>query len=254
MKLIKPKIIFSDVDDTLTYKGLLPSEALESLYKLQSQKIKVILVTGACAGWCDQFARLWPIAAVIGENGAFVIKKDNNKLIYQDTQTCSDRKKNLSKIKQIAKDIFIAFPNLKPAKDNIYRRYDYAIDYNQEITGFNESNIKKIIKICNDNNINATTSSIHINMWIGNFNKLTAAKNWIAENTDFNEEDIQKNCSYIGDSLNDEVMFKFFQNSIGVANIKPHLKNLKYKPTLIMSKEGGFGFAEWSKQILNSKY
>ena len=71
----KTKILFTDVDDTLTWKGRLPHETFTALVKLQEAGIKVIPVTGASAGWCDCMIRTWPIDSIIGENGAFVMSK-----------------------------------------------------------------------------------------------------------------------------------------------------------------------------------
>ena len=33
-------------------------------------------VTGRPAGWCDHIARMWPVDAVVGENGAFYMRHD----------------------------------------------------------------------------------------------------------------------------------------------------------------------------------
>ncbi|GAL34996.1 haloacid dehalogenase-like hydrolase [Vibrio maritimus] len=68
--------LLTDVDDTLTWQGQLPSETLDALSRLQKAGIKVVAVTGACAGWCDQIAKLWPLHGVIGENGAFWMQKN----------------------------------------------------------------------------------------------------------------------------------------------------------------------------------
>ncbi|MFP3416087.1 HAD hydrolase family protein, partial [Bacillus sp. SIMBA_074] len=68
--------MLTDVDDTLTWQGRLPPEALIALAELERAGVKVVAVTGACAGWCDQMAKMWPLHGVIGENGAFWMRKD----------------------------------------------------------------------------------------------------------------------------------------------------------------------------------
>ena len=65
------KGIFSDIDDTLTHKGKLTEDAYSALWKLQRSGLRMIPVTGRPAGWVDHLARMWPVNAVIGENGAF---------------------------------------------------------------------------------------------------------------------------------------------------------------------------------------
>jgi predicted mannosyl-3-phosphoglycerate phosphatase (HAD superfamily) len=63
--------VFSDIDDTLTTEGQLTVEAYAALQALREAGVRVVLVTGRPAGWCDHIARMWPVDAVIGENGAF---------------------------------------------------------------------------------------------------------------------------------------------------------------------------------------
>ena len=63
--------VFSDIDDTLTTDGQLVPQAYVALDTLRRAGLRVILITGRPAGWCDHIARMWPVDAVIGENGAF---------------------------------------------------------------------------------------------------------------------------------------------------------------------------------------
>ena len=69
--------VFSDIDDTLTTDGQLPPIAYAALDDLRRVGLRVILITGRPAGWCDHIARMWPVDAVIGENGAFYYWHDH---------------------------------------------------------------------------------------------------------------------------------------------------------------------------------
>jgi len=55
------RFVLTDMDDTLTYRGRLSAETYLALERLQSAGIKVVPVTAAPAGWCDQMVRMWPI-------------------------------------------------------------------------------------------------------------------------------------------------------------------------------------------------
>src|SRR3569623_2264467 len=68
--------LFADIDDTLTTHGKLSVEAYAALDSLKQAGIRVVLVTGRPAGWCDHIGRMWPVDAVIGENGAFYVWHD----------------------------------------------------------------------------------------------------------------------------------------------------------------------------------
>ena len=64
--LRKIKFILTDIDDTLTTNGRLPAKSYHALEKLHQASFKVIPITGRPAGWCDHFARMWPVDAVVG--------------------------------------------------------------------------------------------------------------------------------------------------------------------------------------------
>ena len=54
----------------------------------------------------------------------------------------------------------------------------------------------------------------------------------------------------MGDSPNDEPMFKAFKNSVAVANIKKFESQLKHKPAYITKAEAGYGFTELAEHLL----
>ena len=77
-----------DIDDTLTTEGRLTAAAYAALERLKDAGRVVVAVTGRPAGWCDHIARMWPVDAVVGENGAFYFRYMNGKLAkrYHDPE------------------------------------------------------------------------------------------------------------------------------------------------------------------------
>ncbi|RYE99452.1 MAG: HAD-IIB family hydrolase, partial [Oxalobacteraceae bacterium] len=69
--------LFLDIDDTITNDGRLPARAYSALEALHESGLLVVPITGRPAGWCDHFARMWPVDAVVGENGAFYFWHDH---------------------------------------------------------------------------------------------------------------------------------------------------------------------------------
>ena len=65
------KALLFDIDDTLTTDGKLTAQAYDALERLRRAGKITVPVTGRPAGWCDHIARMWPVDAVVGENGAF---------------------------------------------------------------------------------------------------------------------------------------------------------------------------------------
>ena len=70
--------VLLDIDDTLTTHGRLTVDAYAALERLRAAGKLVIPVTGRPAGWCDHIARMWPVDAVVGENGAFYMRYDRD--------------------------------------------------------------------------------------------------------------------------------------------------------------------------------
>ncbi|MFT7492156.1 MAG: HAD superfamily hydrolase (TIGR01484 family) [Pseudohongiellaceae bacterium] len=243
----KPRILFTDVDDTLTWKGRLPLEAFTALINLQQAGIKVIPVTGASAGWCDCMLRTWPIETIIGENGAFYIDRNSEGRIA--THFVIDavvRASNWRRLQQLKNDAIGKFANAHSTADQPYRLTDIAFDINQD-QQIARSDAFEIAKFCEASGMNARVSSIHINVWCGVYNKASSALAWLDQNHVDSSE-----AMFIGDSPNDDSMFSSFAHTVGVANIEPFINELKSAPTYITRQSGGYGFAEMAASIIEA--
>ena len=71
--------LFFDIDDTLTTGGRLTSVAYAALERWKAAGRIAVPVTGRPAGWCDHIARMWPVDAVVGENGAFYFRHESGR-------------------------------------------------------------------------------------------------------------------------------------------------------------------------------
>ena len=101
--------------------------------------------------------------------------------------------------------------------------------------------------------MNATVSSIHINGWFGDDNKLEGAR-WIVRELWGRDLDAEMNrWVYVGDSTNDQLMFQHFAHSVGVANVARFVPQLQHLPRYITQGERGAGFAEVARAILQSR-
>ena len=93
--------VLADIDDTITTHGHLTPEAYHALARLRAAGKLVIPITGRPAGWCDHIARMWPVDAVVGENGALFMRYDNTrrKLVRRfvvDTATRAAQRERLA--------------------------------------------------------------------------------------------------------------------------------------------------------------
>lgn len=248
------RFLLTDVDDTLTTHGKLLPETLQAIYTLHNAGIKVIPVTGGCAGWCDQMIRTWPVDAVIGENGAFFFTLDEHQRICQTSwHSEEDMKAQQQRLLDIATGILHQHPDVKLARDQIFRLADVAIDYNQDVEGISDQKVQHIIKTFHQHGANARASSIHVNAWFGDYSKRAMSERLLKQRYALTEEEIMNHAAYIGDAPNDEPMFAWLQHTFGVSNITRHLSKMSHHPSTILSQASGRGFAELSNLILQNR-
>ncbi|QIL70192.1 HAD family phosphatase [Diaphorobacter sp. HDW4B] len=244
--------IFTDIDDTLTTDGAITQDALEALAALKSAGLHVIPITGRPIGWSEPFASQWPVDAIVAENGSVAFRGDGSKTgqihkIYQQDE--ATRTTNYARMQEVAQQIVREVPGAMLATDSHGRETDIAIDHS-EFTHLPQAGIDQAVAIMRAAGMNATVSSIHINGWFGDHNKLEGAR-WIVRelfNRDLDQE--MDHWAYVGDSTNDQLMFTTFKNSIGVANIARFVPQLKDFPKYVTNGERGAGFAEAAKMLL----
>ncbi|MEL0614021.1 HAD-IIB family hydrolase [Marinomonas arenicola] len=244
------RFILTDVDDTLTWHGRLPEQTLAALTRLSAAGIKVIPVTGGCAGWSDMIARTLPVEGVITEGGGCFIANTEGVLDYtfwrDEAEMLADQASIMAKVQQA----LTAFPRLRLARDQSYRLTDVAIDYAQDVKppAIDEKNA--LLKVLLAQGLNAKASSIHINVSGGGYDKFAMAERVLRERYGLHEEACRQQVVYVGDAPNDESMFARFPLSVGVANIAQHLEKMQHHPGFQTQQPGGFGFAEFADYLL----
>ncbi|MBB1462570.1 MULTISPECIES: HAD-IIB family hydrolase [Vibrio] len=244
--------VLTDVDDTLTWQGSLPPETLIALQKLRDNGIKVVAVTGACAGWCDHIAQLWPVDAVLGENGAFLLEKQDGALQLSSETPLEQVRKNQAKLKQEVEAILLSYPDLSLTLDQSYRLCEVAIDIGQNRKPVDPETVQAVLERIHALGAHATASSIHINAWYGEHSKKNAVHRFLT-NKGLSLEQIHNQACYVGDSMNDQQMFESLPLTVGVANIKHYWDKLDHHPSKVMSQPGGYGFAEFVDALLAVK-
>lgn len=242
------ELIFTDIDDTLTTGGLIPAVAFDAVWKARDAGIRVVLVTGRPAGWCDHLARMWPVAGVVGENGALAFSMQGGKIKRIYAERRSDAKERLEEIR---KQVLAEVPGCKVAADQPYREYDLAVDFCEEVKPLPEEAVDRIVEIFEAHGATAKVSSIHVNGWFGSFDKLSMCRRAAAGL--FGAELDADRAVYVGDSPNDEPMFKAFPHGCGVANVRNFANRMKALPAFVANAEGGEGFAEVVGHILANR-
>ncbi|MCA3559847.1 MAG: HAD-IIB family hydrolase [Aestuariivirga sp.] len=250
------KAVLTDIDDTLTLHGRLPAEAYDALWKLRRAGIKAVPITGRPAGWCDLIARQWPVDGVVGENGAFYFRYDEaaKKMIRVYAQTAEVRRANTERLWKIARRVLRDFPGTAIASDQAYREIDVAIDFCEDVPPLPLATAQKIAGAFHAEGAAAKVSSIHVNAWFGDHDKLTMSKRFLAESFDIRIQTELDRIAYCGDSPNDAPMFAVFPLGIGVANIRPYAKLMAHLPNYVTAGECGHGFAEFVDAVLMARH
>ena len=238
--------VFCDIDETLTTHGQLTAEAYAAMERLREAGLLVVPITGRPAGWCDHIARMWPAAAVVGENGAFYFSYDRARRIMRRTYAddAATRARNRERLKAIADEIVRAVPGCAIAADQSFRETDLAIDYCEDVAPLAREAVDRIVDLMQARGLTAKVSSIHVNGWFGAYDKLAMARTLMREAFSVDLEKERAAYVFVGDSPNDAPMFGFFPHAVGVANIRDFAGRLTHEPKYVTRAPAGAGFRE----------
>jgi HAD superfamily hydrolase (TIGR01484 family) len=152
---------------------------------------------------------------------------------------------------EIEKKVLEKFKGARLSKDQAYRDIDVAIDFSEDIEPpLPMDEVVQIKKFLEDMGLTAKISSIHVNAWRGDHNKLSMVKQMVRDEFGMKAADLKHNCLYVGDSPNDEPMFEYFDHSVGVHNVMDFWDQLKSKPGYVTDAYAGAGFVELSEILL----
>ena len=239
-----------DIDETLTTEGKLTAQAYSAMERLQRAGKLVVPVTGRAAGWCDHIARMWPVDAVIGENGAFYFWFGDGKLQRRYHDGPDERAAKRQRLQGLTRSILEAAPGCALASDQRYRETDLAIDYCEDVPPLPLQAAERIAALMRAAGLTARISSIHVNGWFGGYDKLAMARMLFSERFGLDLAGANREVVFAGDSPNDAPMFSFFEYSIGVANVRRFEALLREKPAFVTPSAAGAGFAEIVAHLL----
>jgi len=242
-----------DIDDTLTTDGKLTAEAYGALAALKRSGRIVVPITGRPAGWCDHIARMWPVDGVVGENGAFYFCYRDGKLLKRfqdDDRARADKRARLS---AIGARILAQVPGCAIASDQPYRETDLAIDFCEDVPPLPLEAAARIAELMRTEGLTAKVSSIHVNGWFGNYDKLAMTQILFGEFLRIAPEQLRRDFAFAGDSPNDAPMFAYFENSVGVANVARFTGQLEAEPKYVTRGFAGSGFAELAAHLLGMR-
>jgi 3-deoxy-D-manno-octulosonate 8-phosphate phosphatase KdsC-like HAD superfamily phosphatase len=243
------RFVLTDVDDTLTEGARLPAAAYDALERLYDAGLRVVPVTAAPAGWCDLMCRMWPVAAVIGENGGLCFRDDPAKGSTERRFWASEgeRRRDRRRLAALGARIQGLIPGSEPAPDQAYRETTLAFcNPGPPVSELIAAHLAAA-------GARTVVNSLWVLGWFAGFDKLAMTRRMLAELFALDIDRDRSTCIYVGDSLNDEPMFAFFPNSVGVATVRHYLDRMATPPQWVTNGAGGSGFVEVADALLRNR-
>lgn len=250
--LSRVEAVFTDVDGTLTTRGRLTSATLRAIEWLNAHHVKVVLVSGRPAGWGEAWVRQWPVAGAIMENGALHFAWRGERLAKAYAQPEPRRVNDRQALQAHVQAALAHVPGARLSTDSRYTEVDLAIDYAEDVS-LGPDAAGALEDFLGERGVTAVRSSVHVNCWLGRFDKLSAVKRFARLEWKQPVQPRERRFVYVGDSFNDAPMFGAFPLSIGVANVRDVLEQLEAKPRFITRGREGKGFGEVADAIVRAR-
>ncbi len=239
------QLIATDMDGTLTQNDKFSSNLIQTLEKLATAGINVLIVTGRSAGWVNAIATYLPVVGAIAENGGL--------LYWHNTEHCqfltkiTDLEQHRHQLAAVFQLLKTKFPEIKESEDNRFRLTDWTFD----VQGLSPTELNQMSSICLSEGWSFTYSNVQCHIKTLQQDKAIALKQVIQQYfPDLKPEQIIT----IGDSPNDESLFvrAQFPISVGVANILDYRDRLEHLPVYVTKKAEGSGFCELAELVMNT--
>ena len=226
------KIIFSDFDGTLTNNGKLGAFFFKTLELVAKNNSELVIVSGRSVSWGHFFLTHFPLKHVIMEGGGVIVSKSVDGQLSQKFLVDDE---TLDYLEQVTQELLAVFPQTIMSLDSLGRRSDRAIEFGMMAP----EDMQKIENfLAEKKNIFFSKSNVHLNFWAGNISKA----NGVAEYFKLFAPHVSiEDCIFYGDAANDESMFEYFSNTVGVSNIISILDSLEHKPRIILEGKDNAG-------------
>jgi HAD superfamily hydrolase (TIGR01484 family) len=242
------RYLFTDIDDTLTTGGKLLPQTYQALWDLDAVGIAVVPVTGGSAGWCEHIVRTWPVAAAIAESGAIAMTQQNGRVSFEFWDSEQVQRQRQAEHLAAIMARLDRHGGFRLAHDQPFRLADVAID----IAGHAHERIDALAAEIRLGGASAAISSIHINTWIGDYDKRAMSGRVLQVLSGLSLAEAGDAVCFVGDSRNDASMFSAVRNSFGVSNIVPFLKELPKAPRWLSAQPAGLGFSDIARALVSA--
>ena len=111
--------VFTDIDDTLTTEGAITPDALQAMGALHAAGLNLVAITGRPVGWSEPFASVWPVDAIVAENGAVaLVRTAEGRIEKRYQQDAATRARNFERMQAVLARIEREIPGARRATDS----------------------------------------------------------------------------------------------------------------------------------------
>jgi hypothetical protein len=183
--------------------------------------LRVIPVTGRPAGWCDHFARMWPVHGVVGENGAFYMWHDaaSGRLRTRHLLDEAQRAETSSRLVAVRAQVLREVPGCAVASDQFCRLYDLAIDFCEDVPPLPAAAVDRIVALDAGRRHDGQGELDPRQRLVRPVGQARHRAPDAAERFGIDLDAERERIVFAGDSPNDEPMFAYFAHAVGVANV-----------------------------------
>lgn len=236
-----------DLDDTLLDHGRLLERSYSVLFRLVDAGLTLYGVTGRPAGWADVLARLFPVQAVVAENGAVVCARHGERVRLVDSVDVATRRERDARMRVLLEEFAVRFPDVEPADDVRARISDRTFDIGEH-RQVAAPRVDEAARYLRDRGARVFVSSVHLHATFDCADKASAAVRLLAQDSGLDATAVRHAYAYLGDSENDGSCFAAFAVSIGVSNLRGRAT---LRPRYVTTQPMGAGVAEAAEVILS---
>jgi HAD superfamily hydrolase (TIGR01484 family) len=236
-----------DLDDTLLDHGRLLEATYAALFRLTEAGLTLYGVTGRPAGWADVLARLFPVQAVVAENGAVVCARRGERVVLEDSVDAATRRERDARLDELLRSFRERFADFEPADDVRARISDRTFDIGEHRQVAPER-VTQAADYLREQGARVFVSSVHLHATFDYADKASAAVRLLAADSDLDATAVRHAYAYLGDSENDASCFACFAVSIGVQNLRGRAT---LRPRYVTTQAMGAGVVEAAGVILS---
>jgi len=236
-----------DLDDTLLDHGRLGEETYSMLFRLVEGGLELYGVTGRPAGWAEVLARLFPVRAVVAENGAVFCARRGERVVLVDSVSAELRRERDARLSWLLGEFAQRFPDIEPADDVKARVSDRTFDIG-EYRQVGARRVAEASAFWRAQGARVFVSSVHLHATFDHADKASGAVRLLSEDSGLDATLVRHAYAYLGDSENDASCFAAFAVSIGVQNLRGKATLL---PRYVTSAPMGRGVSEAAGVILS---